>query len=398
MSDETTSFLGDVFTSSREKGKADLPLLSVTLNNGLVVRDSLDRRTETNLRADEHLLVKQGDIAYNMMRVWQGALGRAAFDGLVSPAYVVLRPSKSIDSLYAEYFFKTPRMIYLFWAYSYGLTKDRLRLYYKDFARISVYLPLLSEQKKVAKTLSVWDRAIQMTKGLIATNQQQKEGLMQQLMMGEEGLFGACGEFKCFQFSSVFNIDSKSLGKTTPDGFDFYYISLSDVEKGRISSKLKRYQYKGSPSRARRILTEGDILLTTVRPNLQGFAKVNAAHSDCIASTGFSVLTPKDHVCGDYIYHYLFSSHITSQINALTVGTNYPAINSSDISGLAFYCPSYVEQKKIARIFNNCDYTISVLQQKLIRLKKEKKALMQQLLTGKRRVKLDPPEKTVSIC
>jgi len=105
-------------------------VMSVTLNDGLVGRDTLDRKTDTNLDMDEHLLIKAGDIAYNMMRMWQGASGLAKHDGVVSPAYVVLAPKNGIDPVFASYWFKSSRMVYLFWAYSYGLTNDRLRLYF----------------------------------------------------------------------------------------------------------------------------------------------------------------------------------------------------------------------------------------------------------------------------
>ena len=128
--------LGEVFSSRKEKGKEGLPTLSVTLYDGLVDRTSMERKMETNLPPAQHLLVKSGDLAYNMMRMWQGASGLARKDGLVSPAYVVLKPSYIIDSNFAFYWFKSSRMIYLFWAYSYGLTKDRLRLYFNDFSII----------------------------------------------------------------------------------------------------------------------------------------------------------------------------------------------------------------------------------------------------------------------
>ncbi len=384
--------LGDVFKSSKKKGYPGIPLFSVTLNDGLVIRDSLDRRTETNIDPKDHLLVQEGFIAYNMMRAWQGALGRATTDGLVSPAYVVLKPTKYVDSKFAEYLFKTPRMIYLFWAYSYGLTKDRLRLYYNDFSRIPVELPPLPEQKKIAQILSTWDKAIATTEQLLANSQQQKKALMQQLLTGKKRFPRFGGEFKRYHFSDLLTIDAKSLGIKTPNDFEFDYISLSDVETGGIASNLERHKYKNAPSRARRVITEGDILFATVRPNLQGFAKVGRTHAGCIASTGFAVLTPKKNMCGDYVYHYLFSVHITGQIKALVVGTNYPAINSSDVAGLSIYCPEYEEQKKIADILNNCDSTILKLQDKLDCLKQEKKALMQQLLTGKRRVKVGKEE------
>lgn len=101
--------LGELFFSRREKGKAGLPTLSVTLNDGLVKREILGRKTDTNLSESEHLLVKKGDIAYNMMRMWQGASGRAENDGLVSPAYIVLAPNGNVDSLFASYLFLKPR-------------------------------------------------------------------------------------------------------------------------------------------------------------------------------------------------------------------------------------------------------------------------------------------------
>src|SRR5437667_7381855 len=104
--------LGKVFKSRRERGRVGLPTISVTLNNGLVLRESFDRKTDTTLSPEEHLLVRNGDIAYNMMRMWQGASGLARFDALVSPAYVVLKPTKEIDPVFASYLFKAARMTY----------------------------------------------------------------------------------------------------------------------------------------------------------------------------------------------------------------------------------------------------------------------------------------------
>lgn len=253
-------------------------------------------------------------------------------------------------------------------------------------------VPPLAEQKKIAQILSTWDKAITTTEQLLANSQQQKKALMQQLLTGKKRLLDNSGsrfsgEFKRYQFSEVLEVDVKSISSKTPDNFEFNYISLSDVERGVINKKLDRHSYKNAPSRARRVVSEKDILLATVRPNLQAFAQVAKENATCIASTGFSVLTAKDDTCSDYVYQYLFSAHITGQINALVVGTNYPAINSSDVLGLNIYCPKLEEQQKIATVLTTADQEIECLRQKLNALKQEKKALMQQLLTGKRRVK-----------
>ena len=262
---------------------------------------------------------------------------------------------------------------------------------------IHVPIPPQLEQRKIAKTLSTWDQAISNIERLIDNSKQQKKALMQQLFTGKKRLLDDSGkpfegDYNRVNLSELATIDKSSLGKKTPEDFEFSYISLSDVETGKIAGNLEKHFFAPSPSRARRKVSCGDILLATVRPNLKGFAKVKAEHDGMIASTGFSVLTPKKGVSGDYLYHYLFSCHITGQINALVVGSNYPAINSSDVSGLKVYIPCYDEQKKIAKVLNNADESLAQLEQQLADLKQEKKALMQQLLTGKRRVKVDNTE------
>lgn len=264
-----------------------------------------------------------------------------------------------------------------------------------EVAGIHIYVPPYQEQRKIAKVLSAWDKAITTSEKLIETNKQQKKALMQQLLTGKKRLVNPEtgkifeGEWDRFSMSDLVFIDRKSLGKKTPDDFEFRYISLSDVDVGSISKELEVHKFAGAPSRARRVIQEGDILLSTVRPNLKGFAKVSENHIDCIASTGFCVLTPKKRVSGDYIYQYVFSSHVTGQIESLVVGSNYPAINSSDVAGLKVYCPTYEEQQRIASLLTAADKEIEALEAQLAHFKQEKKALMQQLLTGKRRVKVD---------
>src|SRR5258708_19031100 len=160
--------LGDYFSQRQEPGEVGLPVMSVTMNDSLVLRDDLERRMESALRPDQHLLVKKGDIAYNMMRMWQGACGLATTDGIVSPAYVVLAPKPSIDSRFAYHWFKSDRMIHLFWAYSHGLTEDRLRLYFDAFAEIPASPPSLEQQRRIVAVIDVWDLAIERAERLIA--------------------------------------------------------------------------------------------------------------------------------------------------------------------------------------------------------------------------------------
>ena len=274
------------------------------------------------------------------------------------------------------------------------LGTDPPNLSKKIFEDFQILLPPLPEQQKIAKILTTWDKAIDTTERLIDNSKQLKKALMQQLLTGKKRLLDESGkrfegEWEEVQLGELAFIDKKSLGKSTPDDFEFKYISLSDVSEGVISNSTETYVYESAPSRARRLISENDVLLSTVRPNLKGFAKAKAEHDGFVASTGFSVITAKKQASSDYIYHYVFGEHITRQIYALVVGSNYPAINSSEVSKLKILKPSLEEQQKIAAVLTNADKEIELLEQQLADLQQEKKALMQQLLTGKKRVKVD---------
>lgn len=165
--------MGDLFENRKDQGIQGLPVLSVTMNNGLVDREDLDRKQDTALSAEEHRLVRVGDIAYNTMRMWQGAFGLATTDGIVSPAYVVLKPNEQVRPEFAAYMLEAPRLRHKCWAYSYGLTDDRLRLYFDDFAKIQTSIPSLDTQDAVIRTLRVWDRAAEVTLALCAATERQ---------------------------------------------------------------------------------------------------------------------------------------------------------------------------------------------------------------------------------
>jgi type I restriction enzyme S subunit len=248
-------------------------------------------------------------------------------------------------------------------------------------------LPPLPEQRKIADIISTWDQAIEQTEALLSNARTQKRALMQQLLTGKRRFPAFEGQpWKEVRLGDVADVDEKSLGSKTPDDFEFDYISLSNVVPGRVIGKLDRLVYGDAPSRAKRIVQTGDLLVSTVRPNLMGFARVSAAHSSCIASTGFAVVTPKKTATGSYLFHYLFSHHMKSQVHGLVVGSNYPAINSSDVKKLKINLPPLDEQKLIGEVLDNCDVQCDYLTDNLSKLRNEKKALMQQLLTGKRRV------------
>jgi len=187
-------------------------------------------------------------------------------------------------------------------------------------------------------------------------------------------------------FEDVAAIDKESLKGNTPKDYEFDYISLSDVDSDDFKIETTKQVFASAPSRARRVVNQGDIIMSTVRPNLQGFSLIRNDAKDLIASTGFAVITAKK-CSNEFLFQYLFSSGIERQFYQLLVGSNYPAINSSDVRKLKISLPPLPEQRAIANVLGKMDEAINANNQLISQKELRKKWLMQNLLTGKKRLK-----------
>jgi type I restriction enzyme, S subunit len=131
-----------LFHERDERGEPDLPLLEVSINSGVILREFSDDRIES-VAADfnTYKVARKGDIAFNKMRMWQGAVGVVPQDGLVSPDYVVAAPVGDMSSDYAGVLFRTSVFSAECARRSHGIVWDRLRLYWEGFREIEVPLP-----------------------------------------------------------------------------------------------------------------------------------------------------------------------------------------------------------------------------------------------------------------
>ena len=185
------------------------------------------------------------------------------------------------------------------------------------------------------------------------------------------------------KLGDIADIDPDNLSNSTNPEYSFQYISLEDVDCGTLRNTTEML-FKNAPSRAKRVVRKGDVLLSTVRPNLKSHLFIKKEVSNWICSTGFSVVRSKVNIGhSDFVFNHLFSNVIDRQIKTLIVGSNYPAINSKDVKSLLVPRPSkYNEQEKIAEILSIWDKAIK-LKEKLINEKKKfKRGLMQKHLTG----------------
>ncbi|MEL4426624.1 restriction endonuclease subunit S [Shewanella indica] len=181
--------------------------------------------------------------------------------------------------------------------------------------------------------------------------------------------------------SLLADVDKDSLKTSTDPDYRFRYIDIASVSTGQVKLPSEYIKFSDAPSRARRKLQQGDVLMSTVRPNLKAFAYFDVSETDFVASTGFSVIRAKNGNDGRFIFNAILGDDISSQIDSLVVGSNYPAINSSDVKNLEVLTPSPAEQQKIAKILTSVDEVIDKTQAQIDKLKDLKTGMMQELLT-----------------
>jgi type I restriction enzyme, S subunit len=149
---------GRLFSHRVETGYPDLPILEVSLRTGVRVRDMVNGKRKQVMSAKEkYKRAVNGDIAYNMMRMWQGAVGPAPTDGLVSPAYVVVRPHAGVNTAYFSYLFRTAAYMQEVNKFSRGIVADRNRLYWESFKQMPSVVPGIAEQDKIVAFLQAQD-------------------------------------------------------------------------------------------------------------------------------------------------------------------------------------------------------------------------------------------------
>ncbi|MBE5665107.1 restriction endonuclease subunit S [Staphylococcus sp. SS60] len=158
-------------------------MLSVTINSGIIKFSELDRKDNSSKDKSNYKVVKKNDIAYNSMRMWQGASGKSNYNGIVSPAYTVLYPTQNTSSLFIGYKFKTHRMIYTFKINSQGLTSDTWNLKYKQLKNIKIDIPALEEQEKIGDFFKKMDLFISKQKMKIEMLEQEKQSLLQKMFV-----------------------------------------------------------------------------------------------------------------------------------------------------------------------------------------------------------------------
>lgn len=322
--------------------------------------------------------------------------------GIITSAYVTLSLKKNQDcySKYLYYLLHTYDLQKIYYGLGDGV---RQTMNFNDLKWLPIIDYYNEETKRITKFL---DAKVTKINSLIVDKQSLIElleekrqaiitetvtkGLDPNVKMKDSGIewIGEIPEhWEVTRIKYHSEINNRSLSKNTNPNKQITYIDIGGVDSNGNIIEKEVYRFKNAPSRARRIVKNGDTIVSTVRTYLQAITIIDEKSDGNIVSTGFAVLTPQNSVVDDYFGLYFRSMPVLDRIVSLSKGINYPAINTVDLAQLHFVFPPYEEQKEIVLEIDNklnlIEETILKINHQITKLEEYRDSLIYEAVTGK---------------
>ena len=357
-----------IFTQIIDRGHPSEQMLSVTIADGIITQKDLlrdaSKKDQSRLDKSNYKLVRPGDIAYNKMRAWQGAIGMSDYTGIVSPAYVVHRLKIEANPRYFHYLLRTPAFAAEAARHSYGIASDMWSLRPEHFKVIYSCVPPLPEQRAIAAYLdrkgAIARRYAHVARHIIDTLRELRQveihdavtrGLNEDIPLkpsGVEWLGDVPAHWDVRWLKFWVDTNKRTLSEKTDPNFQFRYIEIGGVSEGALLNEPAAIRFGSAPSRARRIVRQGDTIVSTVRTYLKAVWFAADEADDLVCSTGFAVLTPKSDAFPKFVSYVVQSDAFIHQVMANSDGVAYPAISVSKLRVLSVPVPPLSEQRAIA--------------------------------------------------
>ena len=401
---------GRLFGHRVETGFPDLPILEVSLRTGVRVRDMENgKRKQVMSQKENYKRAVKGDIAYNMMRMWQGAVGPAPVDGLVSPAYVVVKPFAEANSAYYSYLFRTQAYMREVNKFSRGIVADRNRLYWESFKQMPSLVPPRPEQDQIVAYLRAQDahiaRFIKAKRELIKLLTEQKlriidhavtRGLDASVKLkpsGIEWLGEVPGHWEVAFLKHIADVRFSGVDKHSHDDeTPVRLCNYTDVYKNdRITGDMDLMRATATAAEiARLTLKAGDVILTKDSETPDDIA-VPAWVPDnlpgVVCAYHLGLLRPESgRVLGEFLFRTIGSARIAQQFHVLATGVTRFALGKHDVKNAVIALPPVAEQETICRwISDECqplDEAITRTEEEIKLIREYRDRLIADAVTG----------------
>jgi type I restriction enzyme S subunit len=360
-----------LFREVVDTNNEDLELLSILMDKGIVKQSSTGRKIRMSQDNSMYKKICVGDIGYNLMNAFMGALGASKYKGIISPAYAVCRPKIQLNSWYYHYLFRTPLYKTLFDINSYGIMYERNRLYFDRFKQIKALLPPIEEQDQIVRyldsKLSKINKFIKDKKKLIELLKEQKQAVINQAVTkgldpnakmkpsGIEWIGDIPDGWEVRKFKYCFNTTSgMSITKAelVEKGIDC--IGYGDIHsKYGFELDLTKYELKKAPiehvkDRQSALAKENDFIFCDTSEDLEGSGNNTyvsmLAGRQLVAGSHTILAQPKEKFESRYLA-YLFSTRQWKvQIQKAVNGVKVYSITQRILNDTSLILPSNKEQ------------------------------------------------------
>lgn len=377
--------LGECFTE-RVESMPDGELISVTINDGIRKFSELGRHDNSNDDKSKYKKVCVGDIAYNSMRMWQGASGYSPYVGIVSPAYTVLSPNSGVNSKCLAYQFKLPGMIHTFQINSQGITSDNWNLKYPALSEIKIFVSTdEEEQAKIAEYFENFDRLITFHQQKITLLTKLKKAMLEKMfpkkgtVIPEFRFNGFANAWKQRKLGDV----SEIIGGGTPstnhpeywDGDIDWYSPAEISDQIYVKRSRRRITQLGYDNSSAKLLPPGTVLFTS----RAGIGKTAILSQKSCTNQGFQSIVPHENELDTY---FIFSrTNVLKRYGELVgAGSTFAEVSGKQMSAMNLMLPTTIqEQQLIGQFFKKLDCLITLHQRKLDMLKKLKSACLSEM-------------------
>ena len=390
--------LGRLFFESNERSSS-MEILSVSVAKGIYPASESDRDTNPGASLANYKVVHKGDIVYNSMRMWQGAVGSSDYDGIVSPAYVVARPAIELDSACFGYLLKRPEMLYKYLCDSQGNSKDTQTLKYNRFADIEVTMPAdLEEQRVTSACLGRVDTLITLHQRKYDKLAQLKKSMLDKMFPkpGERfpeirfaGFTDPWEQRKlgdCFEFLKNNTLSRACLNGENGTARNIHYgdilIKFGDCLDGERSDLPFITDDTVLPKFAGSILREGDVIFADTAEDEAAGKCVELRKlpkEPTISGLHTIPARPRFPFGTGYLGHYLNSDAYHRQLLPLMQGIKVISVSKAALQDTQVRFPSLSEQTAIGAALSEIDNLITLHQRKLELLRNTKKSLLDRM-------------------
>ena len=401
-----------LFAEVKERGHPEEQMLSVTIIKGVIRQQALladsSKKDSSNQDKSAYKLVRSGDITYNKMRAWQGAVGVSDYQGIVSPAYVVERPRKGASSHYLHHLLRTPAFAKEAERWSYGITSDMWSLRPEHFKMIYGCLPPLPEQTAIVRFLDYFDRRIRRyiraKQKLIALLEEEKQAIIHQAVTGQidvctgqpypaykpsgvEWLGDVPENWEKRRLKSISRI-RYGLGqppRELSDGLPL--IRATNVDHGRIVEKdLVYVDALDVPKSRDAFLSKKEIIVVRSGAYTADSAIIPEAYEGAVA--GYDMIVTVSGAQPEFIAIALLSNYVRDdQLIISSTRSAQPHINAEELGTAVLLLPPLDEQAAIVRYLDKATADIDIATDRARRqidlLKEYRTRLIADVVTGK---------------